>query len=128
MPLNGACLCGQTTIVVNSGYDNQQTSGSAFSTNFLAPQKDVTITGPVKTYDSKADSGATVSRVFCGNCGSAITHKSASFGENQAVQTGNFRDAKDIPFGVEIWTKDRWSGLTPIKDIGQFRKNPWEEA
>ncbi|KAJ7859839.1 hypothetical protein B0H14DRAFT_3628467 [Mycena olivaceomarginata] len=41
--------------------DCHQSSGSAFSTNFLAPKKlkDVTIKGPVKEYNIKAASGNT---------------------------------------------------------------------
>ncbi|KAJ7885256.1 major facilitator superfamily domain-containing protein [Mycena olivaceomarginata] len=80
MPHKGACLCGQTTIELKSTHTGQivchcvdckQTSGSAFSTNILEPIKDVTITGPVKEYVATAASGNTVTRVFCGNCGSA---------------------------------------------------------
>ncbi|RDB27018.1 hypothetical protein Hypma_005111 [Hypsizygus marmoreus] len=133
MPFEGACLCGQTKIVLASEHKDQvichctdcrQTSGSAFSTNVLAPQKDVTITGPIKTYDAKAASGNVVTRVFCGNCGSAISHKSAAFGEAQAIQTGNFADFAKIPTGAEIFVKDRWAGLAPVKDAGQVDTMP----
>ena len=37
--------------------DCKRTSGSAFSTNAVAPSEDVKITGPVKEYKNKADSG-----------------------------------------------------------------------
>lgn len=42
-----------------------------------------------------------VTRIFCGNCGSAISHKSVVFGEAQAVQTGNFADFAKIPIKTE---------------------------
>ena len=42
-----------------------------------------------------------VTRVFCGNCGSAISHRSVAFGENAAIQTGNFRSFADKPVAVE---------------------------
>ncbi|KAJ3560585.1 hypothetical protein NP233_g10740 [Leucocoprinus birnbaumii] len=133
MPLNGECLCGATKIVVDAEFDSQivchctdcrQTSGSAFSTNILAPQKSVTITGPTKTYDRKAASGNTVSRIFCGECGSAISHKSVVFGEAQAIQTGNFAAFAKIPIGTELFVKDRWTGLAPVAGAAQVQAMP----
>ncbi|KAH0581214.1 hypothetical protein H2248_012331 [Termitomyces sp. 'cryptogamus'] len=133
MPFQGTCLCGQTTVDVQSDHTDQivchcldckQTSGSAFSTNILAPQKSVTITGPIKTFDIKAPSGNTVSRIFCSNCGSAISHKSVAFGEAQAIQTGNFRDFAKIPVSTELFVKDRWNGIPAIEGAAQFRMMP----
>ncbi|KAF7348995.1 GFA domain-containing protein [Mycena venus] len=142
MPHKGACLCGQTTIELNSTHPEQivchcldckQTSGSAFSTNVLAPKKDVTISGPVKEYNIKAASGNTdflmfgglpVTRVFCSNCGSAITHLTAAFGDNQAIQTGNFSDFARIPITTELFVKDRWTGLAAIEGAAQVKAMP----
>ncbi|KAF9461715.1 Mss4-like protein [Collybia nuda] len=134
MAIKGACLCGQVTITLESEHNDQvachcndckQTSGSAFSTNVLAPQKDVKIEGSFKVYDSKGASGNTVSRIFCSNCGSAISHKSVAFGEAQAIQTGNFTHFSKIPFAAELFVKDRWEGLGPIPGAaGQFQIMP----
>jgi hypothetical protein len=130
--IQGQCLCGQTTITIENGdsfkdqivchcWDCKQTSGSAFSTNVLAPVKDTKIEGPIKEYSVKVLSGNTgkrkslsingsftdvawynpVTRVFCANCGSAISHRSAAFGEGAAVQTGNFKYFAEKPVGLE---------------------------
>ncbi|KAF9449779.1 hypothetical protein P691DRAFT_532421 [Macrolepiota fuliginosa MF-IS2] len=134
MPHSGSCLCGQTKIEVGGDSftsqivchctDCRQTSGSAFSTNILAPQKNVTISGPVKEYTIKAASGNPVTRIFCGNCGSAISHKSVFFGEAQAIQTGNFADFSKLPIGTELFVKDRWTGLGPIDGAAQVQAMP----
>ncbi|KAF5378773.1 hypothetical protein D9615_006897 [Tricholomella constricta] len=133
MTLKGACLCGKTTITVDSDCEDQivchclgckKSSGSAFSTNIIALQKDVTIEGPVKTFEIKSPSGNLVSRVFCDNCGSAISHTSAAFGESQAVQTGNFDGFADIPFSAELFVKDRWAGIPPIPGASQVQTMP----
>jgi len=78
----------------------------------------------VKEYSIKAASGNTVTRVFCSNCGSAITHLTAAFGDAQAIQTGNFSDFANIPFGTELFVKDRWSGLSPISNAAQVPAMP----
>ncbi|KAF8055571.1 hypothetical protein FPV67DRAFT_819293 [Lyophyllum atratum] len=66
MPYKGACLCGNTIITIHSDHDTQivchcsdckQSSGSAFSTNILPLQSEVTIIGTVKVFDMKAASG-----------------------------------------------------------------------
>ncbi|KAJ7105602.1 Mss4-like protein [Mycena epipterygia] len=133
MPHKGACLCGQVTIELASTHKDQvlchctdckQSSGSAFSTNILAPKKEVTITGPVKEFDMKAPSGNTVTRVFCSNCGSAITHLTPAFGEAQAIQTGNFSDFAQVPINVELFVKDRWTGIPAIAGAAQFQGMP----
>jgi len=104
--------------------DCKQTSGSAFSTNVLAPKKDVTISGPIKEYTIKAASGNPVTRVFCSNCGSAISHLTVAFGDSQAIQTGNFPDFAQVPITTELFVKDRWTGLGPIKDAAQVHAMP----
>ncbi|KAJ7914523.1 Mss4-like protein [Mycena leptocephala] len=128
MSHKGACLCGQTTIELKSTHTGQivchcsdckQTSGSAFSTNILEPIKDVTITGPVKEYVATAASGNAVTRVFCGNCGSAITHLTAAFGDKQVIHTGNFADFASVPIIAELFVKDRWTGLAPVSGASQ---------
>ena len=133
MPIIGTCLCGNTTVELTSAHEEQvichctdcrRTSGSAFSTNVLAPTKDVTIKGPVKEYGSKGDSGNIVTRVFCSECGCAISHKSAVFGESQAIQTGLFPLFARIPVAAEIYVKDRWTGLGPVEGAAQVNGAP----
>ncbi|KAF7324012.1 GFA domain-containing protein [Mycena kentingensis (nom. inval.)] len=133
MPHNGSCLCGKTTIELASDHDQQivchctdcrQTSGSAFSTNILVTKTDVNIQGPVKEFDIVAPSGNTVTRVFCSNCGSAITHLTPAFGDKQAIQTGNFKDFAKIPITMELFVKDRWTGLAPINGAAQVQAMP----
>ncbi|KAF6764103.1 Mss4-like protein [Ephemerocybe angulata] len=129
--IKGECLCGKTTVVIENGdsfkdqiichcWDCKQTSGSAFSTNILAPKKDTKIEGPVKEYNVIAASGNTVTRVFCENCGSAILHRSVAFGEAAAIQTGNFRYFADKPVALELFTKDRFTAIAPVEGAKQL--------
>ncbi|KAM0753319.1 hypothetical protein T439DRAFT_339052 [Meredithblackwellia eburnea MCA 4105] len=129
MPHQGSCLCGQSTVKVASTHDGQiachctdcqRTAGAAFSTNILAKISDVEISGPaVKEYGAKADSGNIVTRVYCGNCGSALGHKSKVFGDAMAVQTGNLPDFKTIKFDAELFTRSRFTGIPPIPGAAQ---------
>ncbi|KXN83094.1 hypothetical protein AN958_01845 [Leucoagaricus sp. SymC.cos] len=102
----------------------KQTSGSALSTNFLAPRSKIAITGPVREYSSQATSGNTVTRYFCSNCGSAVAHSSSMVPELQALQTGNFADFGKVKIQHELHVKDRWTGLAPVPGATQVDAMP----
>ena len=52
--------------------DCQKASGSAYEAAIGVPAPALKITGNLKYHDSKADSGNTVSRGFCPECGSRL--------------------------------------------------------
>jgi len=134
MPHSGHCLCGNVTITVEGESqtsqiachctDCQHSSGSAHSTNILAPISDVKFAGETKEYNAKAASGNTVTRIFCSNCGSALAHKSKAFEPKMAVQTGNLPDFRKIPFEAELFCKDRWTGLADLPGAQQVQIMP----
>jgi hypothetical protein len=65
-------------------------------------------------------SPAQVTRTFCSVCGSAISHKSATFGDCTAVQTGNlYQHFKTVSVAAELYTKNRWTTFQPISGAGQ---------
>ncbi|KAF7976601.1 hypothetical protein HWV62_6096 [Athelia sp. TMB] len=129
MTIEGACLCGATTVKVDEDHNEQiichcndckQTSGSAFSTNILAKDAKLTVSGSNVDYVSKAASGNDVTRTFCGKCGSSISHKSAAFGDATAVQTGIlFQHFKNAKVAAELFTKDRWVAFEPVSGAAQ---------
>ncbi|KAL8283491.1 hypothetical protein RQP46_005594 [Phenoliferia psychrophenolica] len=157
MPHSGQCLCGATKVrgppsillpctaanpdvaqitvasthaeqIICHCTDCQLTSGSHASTNILPLITDVKIVGNVKQYDAKALSGNTVSRLFCGGCGSALAHKTPAFGDAMAVQTGNLPDFRKVPVALELFVKDRWTGIPSVNGAGQAWTMPGTTA
>src|SRR6516225_521212 len=53
--------------------DCQKASGTAFRVVFAVPKPALTVQGPLKTFNGRGDSGKTLQRRFCPECGSAIT-------------------------------------------------------
>lgn len=83
------------------------------------------ISGSVGHYEMKVPSGNTVTRVFCKECGSPISHKSKAFGDNQAVQTGSLREIfSKVPVKTELFVKSRWQGIGETKDAAQVQAMP----
>ena len=81
IPFEGGCHCGAvryvcleepTTVVNCHCRDCQQIAGSAFITGVLVPEGSVKVSGELKSYKVKADSGNGITRNFCPICGTRI--------------------------------------------------------
>jgi len=134
-------------------WDCKRTSGSAFSSNVIVPEGDLKIEGPTKEFKTKVPSGNTgayagshprseslkyffhtaVTRLFCGNCGSALSHHSPVFGGGTAVQTGNFDYFTNVPIVAEgkfpdpslsVRLAERHDSLGQ-RPLGCFAENSW---
>ncbi|WWD17905.1 hypothetical protein CI109_102350 [Kwoniella shandongensis] len=134
MPHQGQCLCGSSKIIIHSTKtkqdichctDCQHISGSAFGSSISVNESDVEITGDeIREFHSKAANGNPVTRVFCGKCGSSLAQKGAYFRGTIAIQTGNLPDFRMIPYGEEIFVKDRWEALSPVPGAKQVDGMP----
>ena len=124
MAIEGQCLCGN----VKYKFDNppavtgvchckncQRQAGSAFSTLAAVPKSEFTLTaGEPKLYsDSDTDSGNTVSRYFCGNCGSPIYSALPSQPDTVYLKTGTLDDTSSFQPQFHVWcdTKQNWVSL-----------------
>ena len=81
IPFEGGCHCGAvryvcleepTTVVNCHCVDCQQIAGSAFITGVLVPEGSIKVSGELKSYRVKADSGNGITRHFCPICGTRI--------------------------------------------------------
>ena len=79
--LEGGCLCGAVRyratanpMMVVDCYcaDCRKSSGTSHCTHAMVPDSAFSLTGEITVHDRPADSGNTVGRGFCPECGSAI--------------------------------------------------------
>ena len=84
---SGKCLCGNVSYQCHSEpkavfnchcEDCRRATGSVFGTNLFVPEAKVEISGEVSSYSHISDSGSTMTKRFCSNCGSLL------FGSNSA--------------------------------------------
>lgn len=84
---SGKCLCGNVSYQCHSEpkaifnchcEDCRRATGSVFGTNLFVPEAEVEISGEVSSYSHISDSGSTMTKRFCSNCGSLL------FGSNSA--------------------------------------------
>jgi len=123
--LAGGCMCGAIRYTLSVPVTElrachctacQKASGAAGSVNAVIPAAAFKLTrGTLKRYDSLADSGRTLYRFFCGDCGSPIYSQRATALDTLVVRAGSLDDAGDMKITANIWTRSKrpWAHIDP---------------
>ena len=118
VPFEGGCHCGavryvcseEPTTVVNCHCDDcQQIAGSAFITGVLVPEGSVKVSGELRRYKVKADSGNGITRNFCPICGT-----------RRMVELEG-----GVGVGVSFTTLDDNTWLEPAIEFYTSKAQPW---
>jgi hypothetical protein len=128
--LTGGCLCGRVRYTVHgdpvfSGLCHcrncQRYTGSAFETLMGFPVGSVSVQGELKTYDNIGDSGRTLHRRFCPNCGSGVVAEADLLPGLIFVLAGTLDD----PAAFKPITEMYWSKVQPwIRTSGERTRFP----
>ncbi len=124
-PLTGGCLCGAIRYTVSVPITElrachcthcQKASGAGGSVNAVIPSAAFNVTqGTPKRYAATADSGRTLYRDFCGDCGSPIYSQRATAPETLVLRAGTLDSPGDMKITANIWTRSArsWSTIDP---------------
>jgi hypothetical protein len=120
----GHCLCGEIQFEISRDplmagvchcKNCQRQAGSAFSTLWGVPKEAFTfVTGEPKLFaDTATDSGNTVERYFCGNCGSPIYSVVPGQPDVMFLKTGTLDDTAGFTPQFHVWcdSKQNWVEL-----------------
>ena len=126
MSLTGSCLCGAIQYTVDAPVGElrachcthcQKSSGAGGTVNAVVPSAAFKITqGRPKRYDAKAESGRTLYRFFCGDCGSPIYgQREINTANVVVVRAGTLDNAGDMKITANIWTRSArpWAHIDP---------------
>jgi|SRR5215475_5005315 len=82
------------------------------------------ITGAVKYYDTKADSGNTLSRGFCPECGASLFGKTSAMPDLAMITAGSLDDPSLYKPTLDIFTASAqpWDHMNPA--LAKFPKMP----
>jgi hypothetical protein len=131
MAKTGGCLCGKVRYTLNAEpaicvtchcKNCQRQAGSALSIIIGVPEAAVESTGELKTYNDTGDSGATVRRQFCPECGSPVFTLLEQPGL-MFIKAGTLDDTSDLQPAFHCYTKSR-QAWTPMGDIPGFETVP----
>jgi len=133
-PITGGCLCGAIRYRISVPITElrachctncQKGSGTQGSINAVVPAATFKLTqGTLKRYDSLADSGRTLYRFFCGDCGSPIYSQRATALDTLVVRAGSLDQSGDMKITANIWTRSArpWAHIDP--ECRQFPGQP----
>ena len=130
---SGSCQCGAVRYecaveAVFTGNchcrDCQKATGGAYVRVLAVPADSLKITGDVKYYDSRADSGHTFSRGFCPNCGARLFGKSSGMPAIIAITAGSLDDPSRFKPSIDFFTSSAqpWDHMNP--QLPKFPKQP----
>lgn len=123
--LSGSCLCRAIRYEVSVPItelrachckDCQKSSGAGGSVNAMLPSSGFRIThGTPKRFTVTADSGRTLHRFFCGDCGSPLFSRREVLPEVTSLRIGTLDDAPVMKITANIWTKSArpWAFIDP---------------
>jgi len=125
----GGCLCGAIRYTISAPVTGlrachckncQKSSGTGSTVNAVVPEDAFKITkGETRHYDDSAtQSGRTLSRHFCGTCGSPIySHRNPRPGF-VVVRAGSLDDSSGMKITGNIWTATArpWSHIDPSSE------------
>ena len=120
----GGCLCGKVRYEATADpifmgnchcRDCQKATGSAYEAAVGIPAATLKVTGNVKYHDMKADSGNTVSRGFCPDCGARLIGKSNSMPDLAIITAGSLDDPKQYQPAMDVYVSSAqpWDHMNP---------------
>ena len=124
--LTGGCLCGAVRYSLEASVTGlrtchcrncQKSSGAGGTVNAVVPSDSLKFTkGSTRRYDDSATlSGRTLSRHFCGDCGSPIYSQRTETPEMMTVRAGTLDDSSGMKITGNIWTRSarHWGYIAP---------------
>lgn len=119
----GRCLCGAVTYRLTVDpvaaricwcHDCQRIAANG-TVNVVVPTDALEIQGALAEYVSAADSGNTIRRRFCPQCGSHVCANSSGRPQFTVVRAGTLDDPSSIKPAMNIWARSApsWACLDP---------------
>jgi hypothetical protein len=131
--LKGGCACGAVRYECSAeplyaGHcqclDCQRYNGAGHASGFGMTEDAVSMTGDVKFHDTTADSGGTVRRGFCPECGSPVMSKNSGPGNMLFIHATTLDDASLFKPTAVIYAASAlpWDHMDPA--LAAFDKIP----
>jgi hypothetical protein len=138
LPLTGGCQCGALRYEITQApslvytchcTECQRQTGSAFSMGLVTAAEAFTLTGAEpRSIQRTADSGRTLTRWVCPECGSWICNGpdlgSAAPGQRRVVRAGTLDDTSWLRPTVHFWTRSAQPWITFPEGDRRFETQP----
>ena len=110
---SGSCLCGEIKYEINGEPvrtanchcdDCRKATGSSYATNFFFKEDDIVIRqGTPKDFQHKSAAGNTMTKQFCGNCGSQLFGLGSGSPGVKHVKAGTLDDVGNLRPAINVF-------------------------
>ena len=110
--ITGGCLCGKIRYTTDAApkyvsvchcRDCQKFTGSAFATVIALPKSALAVTGALKGFTKRGDSGKPIERLFCPDCGTSVLDEAEAVPGVVMIAAGTLDDPSWVKPTVEIY-------------------------
>lgn len=130
---SGGCECGAiryrcSAVPLMAGHCHcrscQRSSGTGHTSHLMVPRAAVTVTGEPAWYARAADSGNTVRRAFCPQCGASLYGETSGFPDILVLRAGSLDDPEVFRPAARLYAADApaWDHMDPA--LRSFTKMP----
>jgi len=130
---SGKCLCGMVSYdcevepkaIFNCHCEDcRRATGSVFGTNLFVPEDQVKISGEVSYYSHTSDSGSTMTKRFCSNCGSLLFGTNSAKPNVLSVRAGTVNQLDIIKPGLNVFMDSKVPSTSIDKTLKPAVKMP----
>ncbi|MEP9356367.1 GFA family protein [Xanthobacter sp. KR7-65] len=131
--LSGRCLCGACTYEIDGDpvvvaichcLDCQRLSGAGHTTGAMFAEAGIRISGSPSTYSLTSAAGNTVTRFFCGACGSPLFGRNTGMPGYMTVMMGTLEQSDHLAPQVAIFTRTKRSWDAENDAVQAFETQP----
>lgn len=131
--ISGSCLCGAVSYAADADVkmvinchctDCQKATGSVHATLLFIEEDKLSIEGEVARFDHPADSGNTLTKVFCSSCGSQLFGKNTGRAGMIGIRAGTVDQKELIQPGLNIYCMSAVPTTPMDPQLKQFPKMP----
>jgi hypothetical protein len=129
--LTGQCLCGEISFEADGDVPVmanchctacRHSTGSAYATLMFMKQDDIKITGTPKTFSYASDAGTTMTKHFCGTCGTPLLTQNSAREGMLGIRAGNINEHKEFAPKVNVYVSSKLNATVLEDDIPAFEK------
>ena len=131
--LTGACLCGdisfsadgEVPVMANCHCTAcRQSTGSAFATLMFMKHADVTVTGTPKSFEHKSDRDNTMTKHFCGKCGTPLFTQNSAREGMLGLRAGLINEHAEFTPKANVYASSKMNATILDDSIPAFDKMP----
>lgn len=131
--IEGGCLCGNVRYSADAQpafmgvchcTDCQRFTGSAFATVIAIPSSALKLTGTLKSFTKRGDTGKSIHRRFCPECGCGILDEADALPDMAMVNAGSLDDRSWVSPQSEIYCDSAQPWVHLGGDLQRFAKTP----